>query len=95
MTEMAAAFSRATKTKVEYRQIPFEVFEEQAGKETTQMFHWFEDVGYRADLPGLKRVFSEPTALESYLRDRGWAKPDESAPAAKSAGAQEHVERRK
>jgi uncharacterized protein YbjT (DUF2867 family) len=87
MTETAAALSRATKTTVEYQQIPFEVFEQGAGKETTQMFHWFEDVGYGADLPGLKRAFSEPTGLESYLHDHGWAKPNESAPAAKSAGA--------
>ncbi|MBD2308972.1 NmrA/HSCARG family protein [Chroococcidiopsis sp. FACHB-1243] len=79
MTEIAAAFSRVLGKTVQYQQIPFEAFEQQAGEEMTIMYHWFENVGYAADLAQLKRDFSAPTDFESYLRDRGWAKPAKSA----------------
>jgi uncharacterized protein YbjT (DUF2867 family) len=77
MTEIAAAFSRVLGNPINYQQIPFEAFEQQAGEEVTIMFRWFENVGYRADLAQLKRDFPAPTDFESYLRDRGWAKPVE------------------
>jgi uncharacterized protein YbjT (DUF2867 family) len=77
MTEIAAAFSRVLGNPVNYQQISFEAFEQQAGEEVTIMFRWFENVGYRADLAQLKRDFPAPTDFESYLRDRGWAKPVE------------------
>ena len=73
MTEIAAAFSRVFGKNVEYQQIPFEAFEQQAGEEVTIMYRWFENVGYAADLAQLKRDFPEPTDFESYLRDRNWA----------------------
>lgn len=73
MTEIAAAFSRVFGKNVEYQQIPFEAFEQQAGEEVTIMYRWFENVGYAADLAQLKRDFPEPTDFESYLRDHDWA----------------------
>ncbi|MFN6498073.1 MAG: NmrA/HSCARG family protein [Nostoc sp. DedQUE01] len=74
MPEIAAAFSHVLDKPVNYQQIPFEAFEQQAGEEVTIMFRWFENVGYAADLAQLKRDFPAPTDFESYLRDRGWAK---------------------
>ena len=68
MPEVAAAFSHVLGKKVEYQQIPFEAFEQQAGEEVTIMFRWFENVGYTADFAHLKRDFPAPTDLESYLR---------------------------
>jgi uncharacterized protein YbjT (DUF2867 family) len=68
MPEIAAAFSHVLGKKVEYQQIPFEAFEQQAGEEVTIMFRWFENVGYAADFAQLKRDFSVPTDFESYLR---------------------------
>lgn len=79
MTEVAAAFSRVLGKRVNYQQIPFEAFEQQAGKEVTTMYRWFENVGYNADLEQLKREFSAPTDFESYLRDHGWAESLASA----------------
>ena len=70
MTEIAAVFSRVFGKNVEYQQIPFEAFEQQAGEEVTIMYRWFENIGYAADLAQLKRDFPEPTDFESYLRDR-------------------------
>lgn len=79
MTEIAAAFSQVLGKTVNYQQIPFEAFEQQAGEEVTIMYRWFENVGYAADLAQLKREFSKLSDFESYLRDRGWAKPVSSA----------------
>lgn len=78
MTEIAAAFSRVLGKPVNYQQIPFEAFEQQAGEEVTIMYRWFEEVGYIADLAQLKRDFPAPIDFESYLRDHDWAKPAES-----------------
>ncbi|WP_193198965.1 NmrA/HSCARG family protein [Nostoc sp. MG11] len=74
MPEIATAFSRVLDKPVNYQQIPFEAFEQQAGEEVTIMFRWFENVGYAADLAQLKRDFPAPTDFESYLRNHGWAK---------------------
>ncbi|OWY68963.1 NmrA family protein [cyanobacterium TDX16] len=86
MPEVAAAFSRVLGKTVNYQQIPFEAFEQQAGAEMTLMYRWFEDVGYGASLEELKREFPAPTDFESYLRDRNWAKQTESASGVKSKG---------
>jgi uncharacterized protein YbjT (DUF2867 family) len=72
MTEIAAAFSHVLGKPVNYQQIPFEAFEQQAGEEVTIMYRWFENVGYTADFAQLERDFSAPSDFESYLRDRGW-----------------------
>ena len=77
MTEIAAVFSRVLGTTVNYQQIPFEAFEQQAGEEITLMYRWFENVGYGANLAALKRDFFALTDFESYLHDFGWAKPTE------------------
>lgn len=86
MTEIAAAFSRVLGKPVNYQQIPFEAFEQQAGEEVTIMYRWFENVGYGADLAELKRDFFEPTDFESYLRDHDWAKPAKSTSDVDSKG---------
>jgi uncharacterized protein YbjT (DUF2867 family) len=67
MPEVAVAFSHVLGKKVEYQQIPFEAFEQQAGEEVSIMYRWFENVGYGADFAQLKRDFSAPTDFESYL----------------------------
>jgi uncharacterized protein YbjT (DUF2867 family) len=56
-----------TMPEVEYQQIPFEAFEQQAGAEMTMMYRWFEHVGYSADFDLLKREFPTLTDFESYL----------------------------
>lgn len=79
MTEIAAAFSQVLGKSVNYQQIPFAAFEQQAGEEVTIMYRWFENVGYAANLAALQREFSHLTDFESYLRDKGWTKPADSA----------------
>ena len=74
MPEIAAAFSNVLGQPVNYQQIPFEAFEQQAGAEVTVMYRWFENVGYIADFAQLKRNFPPLTDFESYLRSGDWAK---------------------
>jgi uncharacterized protein YbjT (DUF2867 family) len=73
MPEIAAAFSHVLGKPVNYQQIPFESFEQQAGEEVTIMYRWFENVGYTANFSQLERDFTTLSDFESYLRDRGWA----------------------
>jgi uncharacterized protein YbjT (DUF2867 family) len=80
MPEVAAVFSKVLGTPVNYQQIPFAAFEQQAGEEMTIMYRWFENDGYRADLAQLQRLFPAPTDLESYLRECGWARQPEQVP---------------
>jgi uncharacterized protein YbjT (DUF2867 family) len=75
MTEIAAAFTHVSGKPVNYQQIPFETFQQQAGEEVTLMFRWFENVGYIANIEKLKHDFSRLSSFESYLRDHDWAKP--------------------
>jgi uncharacterized protein YbjT (DUF2867 family) len=80
MPEVAAVFSKVLGTPVNYQQIPFAAFEQQAGEEMTIMYRWFENDGYRADLAQLQRLFPAPTDLESYLRECGWTQQPEQVP---------------
>ena len=82
MTEVATEFSNVLGKPVQYQQIPFEAFEQQAGEEVTIMFRWFETTGYEADLAALEREFFELSDTGSYLRNLGWAKSTEKVPAA-------------
>jgi uncharacterized protein YbjT (DUF2867 family) len=84
MPEIAAALSRVLAKPINYQQIPFEAFEQQAGEEVTIMYRWFENVGYTADFSQLKRDFPALSNFESYLRDHNWVRPTESASSAVS-----------
>jgi hypothetical protein len=46
------------------------------GKELYQMFRWFNEAGFQADIPALKRRFPEVRllSLEEWLREEGWQK---------------------
>lgn len=72
MTEMAEIFSEVTGRDVEYRQIDWEDYREAAGDEFADMYRWFEDQGYEADIDELRAMHPGLTDLETYLRDHGW-----------------------
>ena len=74
MPEIAAAFSHVLGRPVNYQQIPFAAFEQQAGEEVTIMYRWFENVGYIADFAQLKRDFPALNNFESYLRSGNWVR---------------------
>ena len=49
-----------------YTQIPWEDFETQAGAETAQMFRWFQDVGYHADITALRQELPDLMSLDRW-----------------------------
>ncbi len=72
MPEIAATFSRVIGREVDYFQVPWEGFEEQMGEEYTIMYRWFNDYGYEADIPALRKEYPGLIPFERYLRDHGW-----------------------
>ena len=74
MNEIASAFSKVLGIPVAFQQIPFEIFQKQAGEENTLMFRWFQNFGYAANMDELGRIFPPRTDLETYMRNQGWGK---------------------
>ncbi len=73
MTEFAAGLSRITGRDIRYEQIPWDQFESAAGREMTMMYRWFEEVGYRVNIPDIRREYPNLTSLERWLQSR-WRK---------------------
>jgi hypothetical protein len=44
------------------------------GREFYEMFRWFNDAGFKADIPELRRRYPEIHlhTLEKWLREEGW-----------------------
>jgi uncharacterized protein YbjT (DUF2867 family) len=57
-----------------YSQIPWEDFEKAAGQEMAAMFHWFQDVGYHADVTALRQEHHGLTNFERW-RNTSWPSP--------------------
>lgn len=68
MEEVAETFSEVMKKTINYQQVPFEQFKQQAGKEMAVMFRWFEEVGYKADLNQLEKTFFKLMNLKTYIQ---------------------------
>jgi uncharacterized protein YbjT (DUF2867 family) len=73
--QIAATFGRVLGRPVKFRRLPLLVARLALGREFYQMFRWFNESGYRADLPMLRRDHPEvkPTSLEVWLLREGWA----------------------
>ena len=69
-------FSRVLGKQVKFQKLPMLMVRLVLGKEFYQMFRWFNDSGFKADIPGLKRRYPEVRlrSLEEWLRDEGWHK---------------------
>jgi uncharacterized protein YbjT (DUF2867 family) len=71
MTELAEAFQRATGVPARFEEQPKSelfAFSEEMGK----MFTWFEEKGYAADIPALKKAHPGLLDLEAWLRETQW-----------------------
>ncbi len=74
LDEMADAFAEVIGRPVEPLHVPIEQAREQLGDEMTDMFDWFNRVGYNADIDSLANRFSFAlTRLEEYLKIAGWS----------------------
>jgi uncharacterized protein YbjT (DUF2867 family) len=67
MAELAKVFSRVTGHEVRYVQVPWHEFEAQAGRETEQMFRWFQDVGFHVDIPAVRQEYPKLTTFDHWL----------------------------
>jgi uncharacterized protein YbjT (DUF2867 family) len=67
MNEIVHAFSTAAAHEVRYQQISFDEFEQTAGHEITVMYRWFQEVGYKVDLPALRQELPNLTSFDRWL----------------------------
>jgi uncharacterized protein YbjT (DUF2867 family) len=72
----AEVFSRVLGKRVKFQKLPLPLVRLVLGKEFYQMFRWFNESGFRADIPALKKRFPEVRllSLEEWLREEGWHK---------------------
>ena len=82
IAETANTFGRVIGRTVAYHQVPWDAYRQAAGDEYHDMFRWFQDVGYDADIGALARAGVGLTSFEQYLRDNAWAdvSPVDAAP---------------
>jgi uncharacterized protein YbjT (DUF2867 family) len=74
--EAAKVFSRVMGKPVKFRKLPMLIVRLFLGKEFYEMFHWFNEAGYKADIVELRRRYPEIHlhTLEEWLREDGWNK---------------------
>jgi len=74
--EAAEVFSRVLGKPVKFRKLPMPMVRLVLGKEFHQMFRWFNEAGFRANIPELRRKYPEVQlhTLEEWLREEGWHK---------------------
>jgi uncharacterized protein YbjT (DUF2867 family) len=74
--QAAKVFSRVLGKEVKFRKLPMPMVRLVLGKEFYQMFRWFNESGFKADIEGLRRRYPEVRlqTLEEWLRNEGWHK---------------------
>jgi uncharacterized protein YbjT (DUF2867 family) len=74
--QAAEVFSRVQNKRVKFQKLPMPLVRLLLGKEFYQMFRWFNAEGFMANIPELRRKYSEVHlhTLEEWLRMEGWHK---------------------
>ena len=74
--QAAEVFSRVLGKRVKFQKLPMPIVRLVLGKEFYEMFRWFNQAGFEADIPALKASFPEVRLLdlETWLREEGWQK---------------------
>jgi uncharacterized protein YbjT (DUF2867 family) len=74
--QAAQVFSRVLGKPVKFKKLPMLAVRLFLGKEFYQMFRWFNEAGFKADIPELRRRYPEVRlqTLEEWLRNEGWHK---------------------
>ena len=65
-------FSRVMDREVIYTQLPLEQYLQTMPQPLRPLFQWYEEVGYTADVAGLRERYPNLMRLEQYLRATGW-----------------------
>jgi uncharacterized protein YbjT (DUF2867 family) len=74
--EAAQVFTRVLGKPVKFRKLPMPMVRLLLGREFYQMFRWFNEAGFKADIADLRRRYPEVRlqTLEEWLRCEGWHK---------------------
>jgi len=74
--EAAKVFTRVLGKQVKFRKLPMPMVRLVLGKEFYEMFRWFNESGFKADIDGLRQRYPEVhlQTLEEWLRNEGWHK---------------------
>jgi uncharacterized protein YbjT (DUF2867 family) len=74
--QAAKVFSRVMGKPVKFRKLPMPIVRLFLGKEFYEMFSWFNEAGFKADIVGLRQRYPEIHlhTLEEWLREEGWHK---------------------
>lgn len=74
--QAAEVFSRVMGKRVRFQKLPMPMVRVVLGKEFYQMFRWFNESGFKADIDGLRHRYPEVRlqTLEEWLRNEGWHK---------------------
>lgn len=67
MSGVAESFSRVAGRDVRYRQVPWDEFENRAGRETTVMFRWFQQTEYHVDVSAVRQEYPRLTTFDRWL----------------------------
>jgi uncharacterized protein YbjT (DUF2867 family) len=79
MSRVADLLTRCVGWHVNYVQVPWEHFRQAAGDEITRMYQWFNDFGYRVNIPELRKLYPSLATLEQVLRQQNWKIPARDA----------------
>jgi uncharacterized protein YbjT (DUF2867 family) len=74
--QAAEVFSRVLGKPVEFQELPMPVVRSVLGEEYYQMYRWFNEEGFKANIAELRRRYPEVHlhTLEEWLRSEGWHK---------------------
>ena len=73
-SQTVQVFSRVMGKPIKFQKLPLPIVRLVLGKEFYLMFRWFNEAGYQANIPELRRRYPEVRlhTLEEWLREDGW-----------------------
>ncbi len=83
--QIAEIFSRVIGRPVQIGQMTFGEGQ-QPDPEAIKMFQWFNDKGYAADIPALRKQYPALMNFETWLRNTGWENAEPEPPSAGTWG---------
>jgi uncharacterized protein YbjT (DUF2867 family) len=74
--EHVDVFSEVMGQPVQYNRMPLDAFLSSLPKPLRPLFRWYDEVGYEADVDGLRQQLPQLTTLGQYLEANGWKQTD-------------------
>jgi uncharacterized protein YbjT (DUF2867 family) len=65
-------FSAVMGQPVQYNRLPLDTFLSALPKPLRPLFRWYDEVGYEADVDGLRQQLPQLSTLRQYLQSNGW-----------------------